>query len=70
MDWTALLALFLIAASPGVLLLLAAIIRNRILWNRMKARHRREREEQQQRMGAMLADLDRQWQDIQSRLPR
>ena len=54
MNWWEPAIAFAIPVSFSILVLLGVAIRNRILWNRMKARHRREWEAAQREAEAMF----------------
>ena len=54
MNWWEPAIVFAIPVSFSILVLLGVAIRNRILWNRMKARHRREWESIRRETEAMF----------------
>lgn len=54
MNWWEPAIVFAAPAALGILVALGAAIHNRIAWNRMKARHRREWESIQRETEAMF----------------
>lgn len=58
MSWWEPVIAFAVPATFGILVALGAEIRNRIAWNRMKARHRGEWEAMQCRTESMFKSLE------------